>query len=262
MRGRVLTSVWVDTQKYKDRRKEGCECCSAHIRNASSGLLMWLSLCGNMLLCLDTSDRRPHMSTLSCMKPRCPAAHTSKNCQEAILCSLLRCVCWKTQKSDNCFRIKLAGHQPICTYSVSERHCLSLLLTWYLLLSSPEWMLLLLLSFVQLSRFENKAAIVTWAFQSTWKTWMTWSSPQSIAATTAFHVVIVDFTRAPVCALLCFPRRQNTYHRSKSSERCFVIYKTSAVFCQVVQQSKRRWQPTGWKIDLTVCWEVWPVRLM
>lgn len=26
MRGRVLTSVWVDTQKYKDRRKEGCEC--------------------------------------------------------------------------------------------------------------------------------------------------------------------------------------------------------------------------------------------
>lgn len=220
MGGRVLTSVWVDTQKSKDRRK-GVNVCNADIRNTSSGLLMWLSLCGNAPLCFDTSARRPRMSTLSYMKPRCPAAHTSKNCQDAILCRLLQCVCWKTQKTDNWFRIKLAGHQPICTYSVSETHCLSLLLNWYLLFSSPEWMLLLLLSFVQLSRFENKAAIVTYAFQ--WKTWMKWSSPRSIAATTVFHVVVVDYTQTPVCALLCFPRRQNTYHCSESSERCFVI---------------------------------------
>lgn len=41
MGGRVLTSVWVDTQKSKDRRK-GVNVCNADIRNTSSGLLMWL----------------------------------------------------------------------------------------------------------------------------------------------------------------------------------------------------------------------------
>lgn len=151
---------------------------NVYIRNMSSGVLMWLSSCGNLLLRFHTSGGFPHMSTLSYMKSIFTRLPTLSYLYYA---AYYEVPVANDLKSDNWLGIRPTGRQPICTSSLWDALSeLVIDLSWYLVFTvsssrfyfasnlwpDPSWrMLLFFLSFVQ----SKLSCSVISAFQSTWK---------------------------------------------------------------------------------------------